>query len=131
MEDPSFDFQHRQESFSFPKVQTGSGAHALFYSMGITVSIPHEIKRPEHKADNSPPPNAEVTNEWSYTSTPTIGLCRYVMYRHNFTYYVPSSLRNAAGRASLHKQRNKFSQFVEEATEASPDDRRAIVRGSS
>jgi hypothetical protein len=28
------------------------------------------VKRPGREADHSPPPNAEVKNEWSYTSLP-------------------------------------------------------------
>jgi hypothetical protein len=29
-----------------------------------------KVKRPDHKADRSPPSNAEVKNEWNYTSIP-------------------------------------------------------------
>jgi hypothetical protein len=32
------------------------------------------VKRPGRGADHPSPPSAEVTNEWSYTSTPPLGL---------------------------------------------------------
>jgi hypothetical protein len=40
----------------------------------VTGSLSPGVKRLGHKADQSPPPNAEVTNAWSNTSTPAIRL---------------------------------------------------------
>ena len=42
------------------------------------------VKRQAHEINHSPPSNAKVTNEWSYTSTPSISLYRVV--RDNFTF---------------------------------------------
>jgi len=58
-------------------VPTGCGAHAASYSVGIVGFIPCEIKWPERGTEHSSPSRAEVTNEWSYTSRPSIRL--YVM----------------------------------------------------
>ena len=44
-------------------VQTGSGAHPAFYSMGTDIFS-------RCKVDHSPPSSAKVANEWSYTFTP-------------------------------------------------------------
>jgi len=33
------------------------------------------VKRPERKVKHSPSPNAEVRNEWRYTSTPLLMAC--------------------------------------------------------
>jgi len=41
---------------------------------GYSVSFPW-AKRPWCKVDHSSPSNAEVENEWSYTSSPPICLC--------------------------------------------------------
>jgi hypothetical protein len=45
---------------SQPPIQRVPGAHTL------------GVKRPGREADNSPQSSAEVKNEWSYTSTPSI-----------------------------------------------------------
>ena len=50
-------------------VQTGSGAHPAPFLMTTGV-LPREKKRSGHKINLSPPSSAEVTNQWSYTSTP-------------------------------------------------------------
>jgi hypothetical protein len=50
-------------------VQTGSVSLPNSYPMGTP-----EAKRPGHEADRSPPSNAEVKKEWSYTSTRPIRL---------------------------------------------------------
>jgi len=42
------------------------------------------VKWQGHEANHSPPSGAEVKNEWSYTSTPSISLYRVV--RDNFTF---------------------------------------------
>jgi hypothetical protein len=52
-------------------VQTGSGAHPASCTMG-TGSF-RGVKRPGRGSDHSPPPSAEVENEWSYTSTSPLG----------------------------------------------------------
>jgi hypothetical protein len=56
----------------FEHVQTGPGAHPASCTMG-TGSFPG-VKRPGRGGDHPPPSSAEVTNEWSYTSTPPLGL---------------------------------------------------------
>jgi hypothetical protein len=49
-------------------VQTGSGAHAASYPMGIGSFS--GVKRQGREADHSPPPSAEVKNTWISTSAP-------------------------------------------------------------
>jgi len=44
------------------------------------------VKRPEHDGDNWPSSNAEVKNEWSYTSSPTV--CLHGLDRKN-VYLLP------------------------------------------
>jgi hypothetical protein len=61
----------------FAQVQTDPGAHSAFCRMG-TGSFPG-VKRQGRGADHSPPPSAEVKNEWSYTSTPPLGPWRPVI----------------------------------------------------
>jgi hypothetical protein len=47
------------------------------------------VKRPGRGADHSPPPNAEVKNAWSYTSTPQYVFMAWCLFKHrdNFTSY--------------------------------------------
>ena len=40
-----------------------------------------KVKLPVHEAGHSPPPSAEVKNEWSYTSAPLI--CFHSVDREN------------------------------------------------
>jgi hypothetical protein len=52
--------------FSFSSslcVQTGSGAHPAFCTMGAGGSFPGDKVRPGRDADHSPPTSAEVVNE--------------------------------------------------------------------
>jgi hypothetical protein len=68
------------------KVHTGSGNTPLplsFLFSGYLVSF-LGIKNLEYEVDHSPPPNAEVKNEWSYTSTPPT--CLHAMHRVNFAF---------------------------------------------
>jgi hypothetical protein len=44
-------------------VQTGSGAHPAFGTMGTGGPFPGDNARPGRDADHSPPSNAEVVNE--------------------------------------------------------------------
>jgi hypothetical protein len=53
--------------------QNGFGAHPASYPMGTRGSFPR-VKQPGREADHSPPSNAVVKNEWSYTSIPPIRL---------------------------------------------------------
>jgi hypothetical protein len=53
-------------------VQTGPGAYPASYTMGAG-SFPG-VKRPGRGADHPPPTSTEVKNEYSYTSTPPLGL---------------------------------------------------------
>jgi hypothetical protein len=45
------------------------------------------VKWPGHEAEHSQPSSAQVKNEWSYVSTPPLGL--HAMYRDSlaFTFY--------------------------------------------
>jgi hypothetical protein len=61
---------------SFPKVETGSWAHSASQSMGARGSFPGTERR-GRDVDRSPPPNTEVSNEWSFTFTP---LCACTAY---------------------------------------------------
>jgi hypothetical protein len=56
--------------FFFQNVLTGHGAHPASYSMG-TESYAGD-KAAVRDTEHLPPPNAEVKNEWSYTSTPLV-----------------------------------------------------------
>jgi hypothetical protein len=56
----------------FAHVQTGPGAHPASWTMD-TGSFPG-VKQPGRGAEHPTPFSAEVTNEWSYTSTPSLGL---------------------------------------------------------
>ena len=47
--------------------------------------LPGGVKRPGSKVDHSPRSGAEVTNEWSCTSSPPICLCTFD--RNNFAFY--------------------------------------------
>jgi hypothetical protein len=55
------------------RVQNGSGAYPASYSRA-TGALSLGVKRPERKADHSPPSSAEVKNAWNYTSTLPIRL---------------------------------------------------------
>jgi hypothetical protein len=50
--------------------KTYFGVHPASYPMGIKGSSPG-VKQQEHKADQSPPINAEVNKTWIYKSTPS------------------------------------------------------------
>jgi hypothetical protein len=53
-----------EEDFSLAScVQTGSGAHPVFYPMGTGGPIPGDKARPGRDADHTPPSGAEVMNE--------------------------------------------------------------------
>jgi hypothetical protein len=52
------------------------------YIQGFLIS---KVQQLGCEADHSLPPNAQVKNQFSYTSTPTTCLCG--KHRHNFTLY--------------------------------------------
>ena len=54
-------------------VQTDSGAHTDSNSVATGGVFP-KINRPRREVHHSPSSGAEVENEWSYTSSPTISL---------------------------------------------------------
>jgi hypothetical protein len=58
---PNYD----ESAAQFSSSQTGSAAQPDSHSVGI-----EEIKRPGHEANHSPPPSAEISNAWDYTSSP-------------------------------------------------------------
>ena len=51
----------------------------------IQGSFPPGIRRLEREADQSPSPDTEVINKWSYTPTPSISL--HGLYNDRFTVY--------------------------------------------
>jgi hypothetical protein len=55
-------------------VQTGSGTHPPYYSMGTGGSFPPGVKWPGREAVHLSPFSAKVKNAWSYTSTLPIRL---------------------------------------------------------
>jgi hypothetical protein len=55
-------------SLSSPSVQTAYGVHPAPFSIGAGVF--YGIQRSKHYSDDSLPYNAQIQNEWSYTSTP-------------------------------------------------------------
>jgi hypothetical protein len=67
------------------RVQNGSGAHPASYSMGL----PLGVKRPERKADHSPPSSAEVKERVElYFRSPNTPPWRgaQLRYRDTFTF---------------------------------------------
>jgi hypothetical protein len=64
-----FESRKGQELLLLHVVQTGSGVHPTFYTMGTGSSFPG-VKRLGREADHSPPTSVEVKKMWIYTSTP-------------------------------------------------------------
>ena len=64
-------------------LQTDSGAHQAFYSMGIEGFSPG-VKRPGREVHHSAPYGTEVRNEWSCASAPPI--CLNEVNRDEFTF---------------------------------------------
>jgi hypothetical protein len=59
-----FDPRRRQNNFSSSLcVQTGSGAHPAYCTMGFGGNFPGAKERPDRDADHPPPSSAEVDNE--------------------------------------------------------------------
>lgn len=74
-------------------IPTSSAPHPASYSV-VTGDVSLGIKWVAQKADHSPPCNAEIKNEWSYSTThPT---CLHVMYRDTRNF----SLIEVTARAS-------------------------------
>ena len=66
---PGFESQQRQGIFLFLKTgQTYCGGPPTLLFIRNQVPYP-ALKQPWREVDPSPPPNAEVKHEWSYTST--------------------------------------------------------------
>jgi len=78
------------------RVQTGSRAHPVSYSMGTGASFPG-IKRPGRKADHSPASTAEVKNTWSYISTALYVFMVWCLVKHmdNFTFELDAILQKS------------------------------------
>jgi hypothetical protein len=66
--EPKFDIRQKQLSFSYHRIQTGSWAYPVSYSMGIGAHFPG-IKLPGREDDLSSSFSVEVKNAWSSTST--------------------------------------------------------------
>lgn len=60
-----FELGQRKQTFLF--YETSFGAHSASYSMDTGV-IFSGVKRPKRESHHSPPYNADVKNQWSYTS---------------------------------------------------------------
>jgi hypothetical protein len=75
----NFSLHHRVQNVS------GATQHPLQWVQG---ALSLGIKRPERKADHSPPSSAEVKNAWSYTSTPQYVFMAWCLVKHreNFTF---------------------------------------------
>jgi hypothetical protein len=63
-----------------------------------------EVKRPGREADHSPQSSAEVTNAWSFTSTPRYVFVAWCLVKHrdNFTFLLLSLERVSDGRGMQH-----------------------------
>jgi hypothetical protein len=84
---PGFDSRQEQGYFSLRHcVQTSSGAHPASHPVGTGV-LSSGVNRPRHEVDLSPP-CIEVTNVWSYNSTPpyVFMVSRLVKHRENFIF---------------------------------------------
>jgi len=68
LDDPGFESQHGNE-ISFSSLQRRYQPPVR----RVPGSFPG-VKRPGRKADHSPRPSADDTNDWSYTSTPPVTL---------------------------------------------------------
>ena len=77
MDGPGLEFRYRQEFSPF----STTSKPALGLSNAYQSSLPG-IKRPGHEVYHSPPFNADVKNEWTHTSTPTI--CIHDMDKDDF-----------------------------------------------
>jgi hypothetical protein len=72
---------HCKRYFFLQILQTGFGAHPVAFS-GVPRAVALDVKQPRREADHLPPYNAEVKNEWNYTSNP---VWFRGMYGHNRT----------------------------------------------
>jgi hypothetical protein len=76
------DFQHdRGVYFVLQNVQTGSGAHPAFYSMGTGHFFSSGVTRSGREADHLPS-GAKIKNEQKFTSTPRVPSKRAQGQRH-------------------------------------------------
>jgi len=73
----------------FQEPSGGSWCISSFLLNGYRSSLPL-VKRPRREVNHSPPPPAEIKNEWSYTCTPSIRLND--LDRDNFTFHFFSAL---------------------------------------
>jgi hypothetical protein len=77
-------FKIRSEIFLFAKTTIGDLGLPSFLFSGYRKSFPG-VKRSEREVHHSPPPSAEVKNEWNNTSIPLSVASRRV--RHNFAIF--------------------------------------------
>jgi hypothetical protein len=77
--------------FSHHRIQTSSGAHIASYPMGTGAVFPG-VKLLGSETDHSPPSSAEVTNVWSYTSTPQYVLMVWCLAKHREIFTLLTSL---------------------------------------
>jgi hypothetical protein len=83
-------------------IQTGAGAHQASYSMGTGGAFPG-LKQPGSEVNHLPPPNVEVTNEWSHTSnSPTCFQCMGRKH-HNFTSFKKMVYENVTRKCEKKK----------------------------
>jgi hypothetical protein len=78
-------FEYRQGQGTFPISSSLALRPAQSPAQLVPTLLPGGVKRPGSKVDHLPPSGAEVTNEWSCTSTLSIRL--YTFDRNNFAFY--------------------------------------------
>ena len=86
--------------FSAP-VQTGPGAHPAFYKMGAGSFL--GVKRPVRSVDHPPHLVPRLKKEYSYTSTPPLGLrgllyCELYLYLYSVPWIFLRNLRLTISR---------------------------------
>jgi hypothetical protein len=82
---PRFRIPEGARGFCVPQnIRTVSGAHPASYSVGTGFFF-LGVNRPWREVDHSPPSTAELKNEWSHTSAPTV--CLYDVRTDRFTFY--------------------------------------------
>jgi hypothetical protein len=76
----------------FQHIHIGSGAHAASYSMS-TGDLFLGVKWLGHEAYYSTPSTAEVTNVWSYTSTPSYIFITWCLIKHRGNFTIPYHIK--------------------------------------
>ena len=83
--------RQRQDSFILFKMSRQDLWLPSLLFNGQRYSFPG-VKRPGIESEHSPPSSVEVTNEWSYASTPPV--CIHGGHRENFIFHALGSILN-------------------------------------